>query len=229
MVYRYRPKGKRIVCKFGKLAKFINPKRIKNETEKKAFIAIMSVLLIFVVYFVVSSATSYIVYTGDIENELNKTRAKLVFVTADRDSCKKNLTYTEDDLKVCKADLEDKSGELTTCTDLRVKYKDERDKWEQEYKNMEDSFSKCDDEKTGLQQQLVNLTANYTALKSSLDNATSDLNEMQLNYRNYVCCLTKFTNPSATVVYWKVENNKILCQIESAAGYTGMDVSELGC
>lgn len=206
MVYRYVPKEKRL-----RFRKFISSPRLpkKHIHIIAAILAILCALII-----IGGNITSYSVYVSSLEMKLNKT-------IEEKRNCEISLSDCNNSLEYCEKELKEKLVALSSCENLRLRYKIEKDEWKSNYTKLEIKHEIC-------KKDYEECKYEYKKLKKDYDNLKSDYKLIFRNYRKYVCCIAKI-GKDVDVLYWSMENKEITCSTTKFEGSNPINVSELGC
>ena len=211
-------------------------KKLRKIANAKTSTILILLIAIFIVYGGSRAITGFITYRETLEQNLLTTEEKLANMTKLYNETFKNLTQTETELNNYKTSLSKKESELSECISERDDYNTCEEEINEcvdgnprETNNDDwiDDISKCvsDIDECGgtinspideLLSHIKYFWDKWNDKKEDYENLEDDYDEMKTNYIKDKCC----AGYSGSTIYWKLDDNKILCQTNSTSGYT---------
>ncbi len=170
------------------------PVRIKYLKSLKAnsrhiLIILVSVVLIFTFSTIASRITGFVLYSNDLELQLNETMKTLNILSREKAECSAALSTAGQNLDTCNSKLSSSNSFLVGCEKDLGDSRSYAD-------NLNSLFSACDRERKDFSEKLVN--------------KTSDYKEIVRNSVKAICC--SFGDSAAgTARNWEITANQIVC------------------
>ena len=211
-------------------------KKLRKIANAKTSTILILLIAIFIVYGGSRAITGFITYRETLEQNLLTTEEKLANMTKLYNETFKNLTQTETELNNYKTSLSKKESELSECISERDDYntceeeinecvddyrrKDNDDDWIDDRDRCIVNIDECDDDIVDTLGMFISDVQHFwdkwNNKKEDYEKLKSDYDEMKTNYIKDKCC----AGYSGSTIYWKLDDNKILCQTNSTSGYT---------
>ncbi|MCD6557990.1 MAG: hypothetical protein J7K31_03065 [Candidatus Aenigmarchaeota archaeon] len=216
MKYRYQPKKNRFkkieniqASDSGEDLDLILEKLRRIANSRAAIATVFIIVAIFALYSGSKAVTGYFAYQESLEQELNQTKQNLTNSEALRALCNQNLESCNNAKTTCMNDLSKNKELLSTCEDKRDEYKRKWNDCKDDLDNVKDDLNECEDKRDKYKE-------NWNSCESEKDDLQDNYNSLKNNYIRDKCC----TGYSGQTIYWKLDNQKILCATNQTSGYS---------
>ncbi len=225
MEYRFKRKEKRTTSTVRRLLDRFKFRKYEVGGEvyrKKITVLAVSIIIVFSIFVVSSNMTGFFFYAEDIKTKLNQTTEERNLALAEKEDCENKLFSCAENLDVCASGLSD-------CSSVKDDCLVDRDNCRTKFDDLNNKYNVCVDDRGLYKTGFDECSTNLSELRNDFDQLSFSSSGMKTNYRNLACCVSKLGQTGVSKMYWKMVDNKIVCQISPVDGSAEIAVSELGC